>query len=51
VKKRKALFWLAVGGTAILANFVVEVAADNLPSGSFRRFVQYIHRGPGGQEQ
>lgn len=42
---RKAAFWVAVGGTAILANFIVEVAADKLPSGSLRQFVSFIHRG------
>jgi hypothetical protein len=46
---RKAAFWIAVAGTAVLANFVLEVASDNLPSGSLRQFVAYIHRGPGGQ--
>lgn len=45
---RKGFFWLAVGGTAILANFAVELAAEKLPNGGLRRFVQYIHRGPGG---
>lgn len=45
---RKAAFWVAVGGAAVIANFVMEVAADNLPSGSFRSFVRYLHRGPGG---
>ncbi len=47
---RKAAFWLAVGGTAVLANFAMEVLSDNLPSGSFRSFVQYLHRGPGGSK-
>lgn len=50
MKLRKVLFWVGVGGAAVLANFVMEVAADNLPSGSFRQFVAYIHRGPGGQQ-
>lgn len=44
---RKAAFWLAVGGTAVLANFAMEVLSDNLPSGSFRSFVRYLHRGQG----
>jgi hypothetical protein len=46
---RKFAFWSAVAGTAVLANFGMEVLADNLPSGSFRSFVQYLHRGPGRQ--
>lgn len=46
---QKAAFWLAVGGTAILANFAMELLAEKLPSGGFRSFVQYLHRGPGGQ--
>ncbi len=41
------MFWVAVGGTAVIANFLMEVASDNLPSGSFRDFVSYLHRGPG----
>lgn len=47
---RKGAFWLAVGGTAILANFTMELLSDNLPSGSFRAFVRYLHRGPGGAQ-
>ncbi len=42
---RKASFWIAVGGTAILANFLLQVASDKLPSGSFRDFVNYVNRG------
>jgi hypothetical protein len=45
---RKGAFWIAVAGTAVLANFAMEVLSDNLPSGSFRAFVSYLHRGPGG---
>lgn len=45
---RKAAFWIAVGGAAVIANFTMEVLADRLPSGSFRSFVNYLHRGPGG---
>lgn len=45
---RKAAFWVAVGGAAVIANFVMEVASDRLPSGSFKSFVNYLHRGPGG---
>jgi hypothetical protein len=50
---RKGAFWLAVAGTAVLANFAMEMLSDALPSGSFRQFVQYLHRGPaasGGQQ-
>jgi hypothetical protein len=45
---RKAGFWIAVGGTAILANFVLELAADKIKNQGFRDLVEYIHRGPGG---
>lgn len=45
---KRASFWLAVGGAALLANFVAELAADKLPIDGLRRFVTYIHRGPGG---
>jgi hypothetical protein len=44
---RKAGFWVAVGGTALLAQFVAELAADRLPVPGLRRFVNYIHCGPG----
>jgi hypothetical protein len=47
---RKAGFWLAVGGTAIIANFVVELAARKLPLPGLQRFVSFIHCGPGGAE-
>lgn len=48
---RKASFWLAVGGTAILANFAMELAAAKIPSDGLRRFVGFIHRGPGSAGQ
>jgi hypothetical protein len=44
---KKAAFWVAVGGVALLANFVVELAADKVPVPGLARFVSYIHRGPG----
>jgi|WetSurMetagenome_2_1015567.scaffolds.fasta_scaffold127250_2 hypothetical protein len=47
---RKAGFWVAVGGTAILAHFLLELAADKIPSQGLRDLVGYIHRGPGGAE-
>jgi hypothetical protein len=44
---RKAAFWIAVGGTAVIANFVMELAADRVSSDSpFGQLVAYIHRGP-----
>ncbi|HET6215343.1 MAG TPA: hypothetical protein VFE14_20930 [Micromonosporaceae bacterium] len=45
---RRASFWLAVAGVAVLANFAMELAADKIPVEGLRRFVGYIHRGPGG---
>lgn len=45
--KRKAFFWLAVAGTAVLANFTMEILADKGPD-SLKAFVGYLHRGPGG---
>jgi hypothetical protein len=47
---RKASFWLAVGGVAILAQFAVEVAARKIPNAGLQRFVQFIHCGPGGSQ-
>jgi hypothetical protein len=46
---RKVGFWLAVAGTAILANFGLELAAAKIPSTGLRRFVAFVHCGPGGQ--
>lgn len=43
---RKAAFWVAVGGVAILAQFVLELAADKLPVPGLRRFTDYVHCGP-----
>lgn len=48
MRLRKAGFWLAVGGAALLANFAAELAAEWIPSDGLRRFVAYIHRGPNG---
>lgn len=45
---RKAGFWIAVGGVALLANFTVELAARKLPIPGLQRFVSFIHCGPGG---
>jgi len=42
---RKAAFWLAVGGVAILANFTLELAARKLPSPGLQRLVAFIHSG------
>lgn len=47
---RRAAFWVTVGGVAIISNFALELAAEKLPSAlGLRRFVAFIHRGPGGQ--
>jgi hypothetical protein len=43
---RKAGFWIAVGGVAILANFALELAAAKLPSSGLRRLADFVHRGP-----
>lgn len=42
---RKAGFWIAVGGTAILANFLMQIAADKIKNQGFRDLVGYINRG------
>jgi len=44
---RKVGFWIAVGGTAILANFALELASDKFPNLGLERFTHYTHRGPG----
>jgi len=46
---RKASFWLAVGGVAILAQFALELAARKLPVPGLQRFTDFVHCGPGGQ--
>lgn len=45
---RKAAFWLAVAGVAVIANFAMELASDKVPSEGLRSLVRYIHRGPSG---
>jgi len=47
---RKLSFWGAVAGTAILAQFGIELAARKIPSAGLQRFVQFIHCGPGGSQ-
>jgi hypothetical protein len=44
---RKTAFWLGVAGVAVLANFLVELASDHVPSAGFKDLVAYTHRGPG----
>jgi len=44
---RKAAFWLGVAGVAVLANFLVELASDYVPSAGFQQLVAFTHRGPG----
>lgn len=46
---RKAFFWVAVGGTAIVAPFILRTVADKVPSEGLRRFVGYLNSTPGGQ--
>ncbi len=47
---RKTAFWTSVVGAIVLTNFGLELLADKMPNGSFKQFVNYIHRGPGGTE-
>lgn len=42
---RKAAFWGAVAGVAILANFGLELVSDKVPQLGLRRFVAYTHKG------
>jgi hypothetical protein len=41
---RRLAFWVAVGGVAILANYLVEVAAPHAPPG-LARFTAKLHQG------
>lgn len=45
---RKFAFWVTVAGVSVLANFGVELAAALAPSPGFKRFVEFVHKGPGG---
>ena len=45
---RRAAFWGAVAGVAVLAQAGVEILADYVPVPGLRRLVAYLHRGPGG---
>lgn len=47
---KRALFWVAVGGVAILANFGLELAAHRLPVPGLAKFVAFTHCGPGGAQ-
>jgi hypothetical protein len=44
---RKALFWLAVAGVAVGANFALELLAYKFPHPGLVRFVEFTHSGPG----
>jgi hypothetical protein len=44
---RRPMFWLAVAGVSVLANFGMEVLAEHVPSLGLKRFVAYSHRGNG----
>ena len=44
MKAKRAAFWLAVGGTAILAPFALRLAADKLPIPGLREFVGFINK-------
>jgi hypothetical protein len=44
---KKAAFWVAVAGTAVLANFGMELAARRLPHKGLARFVEFLHNGSG----
>lgn len=42
---RRLSFWLAVGGVAILSNFLLEVAAARFPSSGLSKFTSFAHNG------
>jgi hypothetical protein len=44
---RRLSFWVAVGGVAILSNFLLELAAAKLPIPGLREFTNFVHCGPG----
>jgi hypothetical protein len=42
---KRASFWLAVAGVSIIANFMLEIAADAFPQLGLARFTAYTHKG------
>lgn len=44
MKGRPFAFWLAVGGTALMAQFFLNLAADRIPSPGLAEFRDYITR-------
>jgi hypothetical protein len=50
MRGRKIAFVLGVAGISLLANFALELAAAKLPSEGLRRFVNFVHCGPGGNQ-
>jgi hypothetical protein len=42
---RKAAFWGGVGGSVLLTQFFVKLAADKLPFRGLKDFVAYINNG------
>jgi len=44
---KKLGFWVAVGGVAIGANFVLELVARKFPHPGLVRFTEFVHSGPG----
>lgn len=45
---RKIMFWGAVAGVSILANFGLEVVANRSHSPGLKRFAALTHLGPSG---
>jgi len=45
---RRALFWVAVGGTAIVAPFLLRTVAEKVPSDGLKKLVGYLNSTPGG---
>ena len=43
---KRASFWLAVGGVAILSQFFLELASRKVPLPGLRRFTDFVHCGP-----
>lgn len=46
---QKVSFWLGVAGVSLLAHAGLELAGKYIPSPGFRRLVDFVHCGPGGQ--
>jgi hypothetical protein len=44
MRGQRVVFWVAVGGVSLLANFVASTVADRFPNVGLAKFVAYTHK-------